>query len=53
MKEKEFVLYLEKQKDLVESKLVKRRQENLLHNEKIETFDKIVEQLEASLFQAL
>lgn len=53
MKEKEFVLYLEKQKDLVKSKLAKVTQKNLLRNEKINAIDKIVEQPKAIFFQAL
>ena len=53
MKEKEFVLCLERQKDLVESKLAKARQESLSRSEKIEALDKIAEQLGATLFQAL
>ena len=53
MKEKEFLLCLERQKDLVESKLAKARQEGLSRNEKVKALDKIAEQLGATLFQAL
>lgn len=53
MKEKEFVLCLERQKDLVESKLAKARQEGLSRSEKVEALDKIAKQLGATLFQAL
>lgn len=53
MKEKKFVLCLERQKDLVERKLAKTRQESLPRNEKIEALNKIAEQLGATLSQAL
>ena len=53
IKEKEFVLCLERQKDLVESKLAKASQESFLRNEKAEALDKIAEQLGATFFQAL
>lgn len=53
MKKKEFIFYLKRQKDLIESKLAKASQESLLRNEKVEPLDKIAEQLGAILFQAL
>lgn len=43
MQEKEFVLCLERQKDLVKSKLAKIRQEGLSCSEKVKVLDKIAE----------
>lgn len=41
IKEKKFVLYLKRQKDLVKTKLAKTRQESFLCNEKVKTLNKI------------
>lgn len=53
MNEKEFVLCLERQKDLIGSKLATAEQKRLPKEKKIEVLDSVVELLGSTLFQAL